>query len=121
MDNNKRGRDPVYPESLKIAVAREYLTGNDGYGKLARKYELRDARVVRGFVDWHRRRYPDPENPGSQVQVDPAPRGINEREWQRQLQEANLKIAGLQMLIEVAQKELGIDIVKKPGTKQSLK
>lgn len=36
----------------------------------------------------------------------------------KQLKEANLKIAGLQILIETAQKELGIDIAKKPGTKQ---
>jgi hypothetical protein len=37
----------------------------------------------------------------------------------KQLKEANLKIAGLEMLIETAHKELGVDMVKKPGTKQS--
>jgi hypothetical protein len=36
----------------------------------------------------------------------------------KQLKDANLKVTGLEMLIETAQKELGIDIVKKPGTKQ---
>ena len=34
------------------------------------------------------------------------------------LKEANLKIAALEMLIENAGKELGVDLVKKLGTKQ---
>jgi len=46
---------------------------------------------------------------------------VTDKQLSKQLQEANLKIAGLEMLIETAQKELGVDIVKKYGTKQSLK
>jgi hypothetical protein len=36
----------------------------------------------------------------------------------RELTEANLKITALQMLIENASEELGVDLVKKFGTKQ---
>jgi hypothetical protein len=56
-------------------------------------------------------------------QISSVTQGVTagEKELSQQLKEANLKIAGLQMLIEIAQKELGIDIVKKPGTKQSSK
>ena len=51
------------------------------------------------------------EQPG--VSTDP-----EKKQLLKQLKDANLKVAGLEMLIESAQKELGIDIVKKSGTKQ---
>lgn len=117
MSKKKQGRDPIYPESLKVAVAREYITGNLGYGKLAAKYNLRGPDVARHFVLWYRNRYP--ATAGAQrVQAEADLSFSKDRLLEKQLQEANLKIAGLEMLIEIASKELGIDIVKKPGTKQ---
>jgi transposase len=41
------------------------------------------------------------------------------RELEKALSEAKLKIASLETLIDVAEKELRIDIRKKPGTKRS--
>ena len=121
MNNNKQGRDPIYPESFKVAVAREYLTGNLGFGKLAKKHNLAGEHVPRYFVRWYKKRYPD--LPGSEypVQTTDTVKSVTDRGLEKQLQQANLKIAGLEMLIEIAQKELGIDIIKKPGTKQSPK
>lgn len=120
MNNKKQGRDPIYPESLKIAVAREHITGNLGYGKLAAKYNLNGPAVVRSFVLWYRKRYAGLTEQPAQTVVAATDFSKDEL-LEKQLQEANLKIAGLEMLIEIASKELGIDIVKKPGTKQSLK
>jgi transposase-like protein len=121
MNNNKQGRDPIYPESFKVAVAREYLTGNLGFGKLAKKHNLAGEHVPRYFVRWYKKRYPEPsgleDGQPTTVEIKPA----RDCELEKQLKQANLKIAGLEMLIEIAQKELGIDIVKKPGTKQSPK
>ena len=37
------------------------------------------------------------------------------------LKEANLKVTALEMLIENASKELGVDLIKKFGTKQPKK
>ena len=115
---NKQGRAPIYESSLKIAVAREYLTSNLGYGKLAQKYGLNSPSVVREFVKWYNKRYPQ----GHEQQPQPGLE-VKSREMQgdKALQEANLKIEALETLIEIAQKELGIDIVKKFGTKQSMK
>jgi hypothetical protein len=42
-----------------------------------------------------------------------------DKDLQNQLDAANLKVEALERLIEVARRELGIDILKKPGTKQS--
>ena len=112
MDKLKKQRQPqIYENSLKIAIAREYLTSNLGWGKLGAKYGLsRDT--VHYFVKWYHAKYPDgvvPEEPSEPKQTD----------TDKALKEANLKIAALEMLIENASKELGIDLVKKLGTKQS--
>lgn len=118
---NKQGRSPIYESSLKIAVAREYLTSNLGYGRLAQKYGLTGPSVVREFVKWYKNKYPQG---GEQQQLQEALelRDVRDnKQGDKALKEANLKIEALETLIEIAQKELGIDIVKKFGTKQSTK
>lgn len=112
------GRSPVYENSFKVAIAREYLTGNQGYGAIAVKYGLGGPHTVRFFVKWYQREY-GKTDPASAPQPDEVT--VNEAALLAiQLEEANLKIAGLEMLIEVAKKELGVD-VKKFGAKQSPK
>lgn len=116
---NKQGRAPIYESSLKIAVAREYLTSNLGYGKLAQKYGLNGASVVREFVKWYKKRYPQGHEQQPEQTLES--KGVRDKQVDKALQEANLKIEALETLIEIAQKELGVDIVKKFGTKQSMK
>jgi transposase-like protein len=119
MQLKNRGRTPLYDNAFKVAVAREYLTGNSSYSFLAKKFDLPGSKTVNGFVRWYRKNYA--EGPGQQQVKDrqSAREASDNDPLSKQLKEANLKIAGLEMLIETAQKELGIDIVKKPGTKQS--
>jgi transposase-like protein len=118
MQLKKQGRTPIYENALKVAVAREYLTSNYSYSFLAKKYDLPGAKTVDGFVRWYRKIYS--VTPGEPVKdTGPVADNSNEKQISKQLKQANLKIAGLEMLIETAHKELGIDIVKKPGTKQS--
>lgn len=118
MNLENKGRDSIYDSSLKITVAREYLTGNLGYGKLAAKYGLKNAAIVRYFVRWYKAHYPTPS-------VSPTVPESSDTEdvalLRKQLQEANLKVAGFEIMLEIAQKELGVDIAKKYGTKQSSK
>ena len=120
MNTNKQGKTPIYDASFKIAVAREYLTGNLGYGALAKKYGLPGADNVKWFVKWYK-------NNEALTSSIPADKTLNtaveatEKQLSLQLKEAHLKIAALEMLIQNAQKELGVDIIKKPGTKQSPK
>ncbi len=119
MNTKKQGGPPLYDNALKIAISREYLTGSLGYGTLAKKYGLA-LHTVNGFVRWYKKRYPEHLQPSDNFK-DQQPADSNKESLAKQLKEANLKIAGLEMLIETAQKELGIDIVKKSGTKQLLK
>jgi len=118
MNTNKQGRVPTYGNAFKIAIAREYLTGNLGYGTLAKKYNLPLAKTVEYFVKWYKKNYPENGLPLPLAQQHPD-NDTGNKHVSKQLKEANLRIAGLEMLIETARKELGIDIVKKPGTKQS--
>lgn len=112
----KQGKPVIHDPAFKIAVAREYLTSPLGVKKLAEKYGLRSGATVRFFVKWYKEKYPDGI-------IGNAPTGDKESAsgTDNSLKEANLKIAALEMLIEEASKELGIDLVKKFGTKRSKK
>ena len=122
MNNGKQGRPIIYESHFKIALAREYLTGNLGYKALAKKYDIEEYHTVRHFVRWYKKHYPQQtskeQKEGRQADdLLATDQSGNNKQLSKQLKEANLKIAGLEMLIENAQKELGVDIIKKSGTK----
>jgi len=118
--NHHEGRPVVYENNFKIMVAREYLSSKLGYGKLAKKHNLPTADTVRHFVKWYKANYPDGQQPNlSNVAGQDPAISTEVEELRKQLQLANLKVAGWELLMENARKELGIDIVKKFGTKQS--
>jgi hypothetical protein len=112
----KQGKPLIYDPAFKIAVAREYLTSSLGRGKLAEKYKLPGGNTVRFFVRWYKEKYPN----GIIEQQDSDTREQTVIQ-DKDLKDANLKIVALEMLIEEASKELGVDLVKKFGTKQSKK
>mgnify|MGYP000135167208 CR=1 FL=1 len=119
----KSGGQEVYPESLKIAVAKEWLKGEKGYGQLAEEYGLVRKSTPRHFVLWYKKHYPDQE---ALIPVELSPLEKEDNiivrkqlvELQKKLEEANLKIASLNTTIDVAEKTLAIDIRKKSGSKQ---
>lgn len=116
---NKGGRPPVHESSLKVAVSRDYLTSNLSRSQLALKYNV-TADQVDKFLAWYRKRYPQQIAEGVVNNNAPLPVPCSdEADLLKELKEANLKIEALEMMIEIARTELGIDIVKKPGTKQS--
>jgi transposase-like protein len=110
----QRGREQTYDPALKIAIAQEYLTTNLGFTKLARKYGLPGEATTRYFLRWYRAKYPDGLAEKKNVIDNQLDKPVS-----KEIRDANLKVVGLQMLIENASKELGIDLVKKFGTKQS--
>ena len=116
--NNKGGRPQIYSTAFKIAVSREYLTSNLGYGKLALKHGLNNAGTVKSIVKWYRAKYPDAiATPSPQDAEQMVPASVIDKE----LKEANLKIMALELLIANINKEVGFDVAKKLGTKQSPK
>lgn len=115
--NRLNGREK-YSDALKIAVARDYLTGNFSYGFLKEKYQLRSSNTARDCVVWFLKNFKD-----SSACVSEQPQA-NEHplsHLEKQLQDAQLKIDALEVMISKAEKEFNIDIRKKAGTKQSKK
>ena len=117
----KQGKPEKHDPALKIAIATEYLKGELGYGRLGAKYGL-SLTAVCAIVKWYRKHY------GEQAVADAptaAPQSETEspevRALKKRLELAELKAVGLEMMIEIARKELGIDIRKKSGAKQSRK
>ncbi len=110
-----QGRVPLFEASFKIAVARAYISGNFSASQVAKKYGL-NADNVFYFAKWYKRHHPDPCVPAvSPDKLMPsATAGLEE-----ELAMARLKITALEMLIVNAEREMGTDIIKKPGTKQS--
>lgn len=117
----KAGSQPVtYDESFKIAVAREYLEGKLSQAQLGRKHGLNSGEVVRYFVNWYKKHLvaDQPNIVQSDDQLLP---DTPEHRLQEELRLANLKITALEMMINIAEKELDIDIRKKSGTKPPVK
>ena len=105
----KRKRTSKYDPKLRIAIAQEYLATDLGYGSLAKKYGIA-ASTVKDFVTWYRQKY-------TEVMEAPSAEGVEVISSQEQ-KDSDLKVIALQLLIENASKELGVDLVKKFGTKQ---
>jgi transposase-like protein len=118
--SNKGGKPSAFENSFKIMIAREYLCSNLGYGTLAKKYGLSGPTTVVYFVKWYKSNYAEVQEVQLADESENKTDSSTEvEELRKQLQLANLKVAGWELLMENAHKELGIDIVKKYGTKQS--
>lgn len=113
---SKGGRLTIYDDSFKILVARDYLSGNLSQLQVAKKHGLTEGNVYY-FLSWYRQHYPQVP-----VEIQSSPEKISsEPELLHQLAEAKLKITALELLLSNAEREMGVSIIKKPGTKPSAK
>lgn len=108
----KRKYGGKYDPKLKIAIAREYLTTDQGYSSLSKKYDIPKTSIL-DFVRWYKKKYPAGVEDIAEASIQTVSNNVPS--------ESDLKIMALEMLIENASKELGIDLVKKFGTKQPKK
>lgn len=118
-----------YPKSLKRKIATEYLQGKFSYAVAAEEYGLKDKLVVKEFVKWYKKilyleqmeKDKQVKEPSKQDTSSGPPTKEQLHSLEQQLEEARLKIAALETLIDVAEQELKVDIRKKSGTKPSNK
>lgn len=126
---NKDPKSPKphrYDEGFKRKVAKAYLNGEGSYSALGKRYGIK-ATVVPRFVHWYRSKLHQ-ENSNFEIiaiKMDDL-KSLSESELQdrikeleKRLQLTQLKTEYLETLIDVAEKDLKIDIRKKPGTSQS--
>ena len=121
----QRGARSAYPDSLRRAAARLYLESDLSYLQVAEHYQLPNKYLVKEWVKWYRtsqaqeHNLPPAMTPEEQSQLLAYQKRVQELE--DRLRKANLQVEALQRLIELAEEELKIDIVKKPGSKPSKK
>lgn len=114
---SKGGRLTIYDDSFKISVAREYLTGEYSMLQVAKKYGLNES-TMHHFMRWYKKRSLEvKEEPQSSSLSNDSSK--NPIELAKELAYAKLKITALELLISNAEREMGVDIVKKSGTKPS--
>lgn len=123
----QRGNWFKYEYSFMRKVVQDYLGGQQSMREVSERYNLTYASVS----GWVRRFGPDIENKSAQEEVAlPAMseegkiEGLDELKKQneellKKLEHANLKVSGLEVMIDIAEQQLGVDIRKKSGTKQS--
>lgn len=119
------GKQSQYDDAFRIAISQEYLTSDLSYRDLTVKYDLGNITTFRSILRWYMKKYGGVTLPSVAA---PCATPVLESEViaqlkqkEGELQEAQLKVKALELLIANAGKELGVDLVKKPGTKQSNK
>ena len=117
---SKRNWRYSHEKSFIQVVVREYLQSNLSLKQVAKKFGVPCTSVwewTKRFSSELTAETPSPMTPEEQQQLE-ALKKQNE-ELKKKLDLANLKITGLEMMIDIAEEELKLDIRKKPGTKQS--
>lgn len=120
-----------YSDSLKREVGRRYLRGEFSYAVAAEEYGLRDKLVAKEFVKWYRMQQ-EKEPPSSSEElenvkseqelespsVDLAEALARIKELERALYMSELKGEALETMLDIAKRDLGIDVRKKYGAKR---
>lgn len=119
-----------YSDTLKREVGRRYLRGEFSYAIAAEEYGLKDKGVAREFVKWYKMQREKPGMSESEVcdqeekavQASPIESLSEEsrliKELEKALRYAQLKCEGLETLLDIAKRDLGLDIRKKYGAKR---
>lgn len=137
MPKKKRTKDRRrYSDSFKREVARRYLSGEFSYRVGAEEYGLPSGHSVREFVRWYRRQSeylsinvevmsdsPPGEETPKETGCELSREELLERLRQLELERDAAKLAaeGWKTLVQIAEEELCIEIVKKSVAKQSEK
>lgn len=127
MQNRKKCH---YEESFKLEVLTDYYASGSSVRSITLKYGLSCTRVLLSWlqrypidgkelslseevISKHMEKIEDRSNPRSE-------KALNQRiaELEKALWYANLRARSLELLIDVAEKNEGISIRKKPGAKQ---
>lgn len=110
-----------YPKELRLRVVKEIITGTLNEKEATLKYGLKRTTVHGWCVKYSSQISESTTKPMALKKQKEESEGESERirKLEKALEDANLKIIGLETMINVAEEELRIDIRKKPGTKQS--
>lgn len=117
----RRGRKSQHDLVFKKKVAQEYMNGDRSYQQLSVQYGVDRPTICR----WVKRFYSElsVSEPTSTDMTDTEKKELEalkkqNAELKKKLEYADLKATAFETMIDIAERQLGIDIKKKPGTKQ---
>jgi transposase-like protein len=131
-DNFKRKQRPPrrYSENFKQLIVSEYESGGLNKDQLQRKYDIRGNHCIQNWLrKYGKLVYPIYKSIGRPMK-DKQQQHIKELEaelkqenkaLEKKLKEAELQLAVYKKFVEIAERELNIEIRKKSGAKQSRK
>lgn len=105
-------------ENVKMMIIQDHELEGLSYRNLAEKYGTNRTEIHRIVMSKISKNIQKPQLPPQPEKEDAAlPDDLNE--LKKTLRDARLKIELQEMMLDIASKELGVDIRKKSGTKQS--
>jgi len=119
-----------YPDELKLKVVQEYLTTEQGVKELREKHNISGKNTIRNWViQFSNPKADEEEIERNKIMSDsdqkPPEKSKTQLELEakiaaleKELSHEKLRNEAMNTLIEVAEKELKVDIRKKPGAKQ---
>lgn len=112
----------IYSEEFKRYVCNDYLTGSMTKKEVESKHKLGNGRLTywlreRGYDDLKTRIVSLPDMKSVKVNSVKKEPQKSVSELEKDLQEAKLLAEAYRKMIEIAEKEFKINIVKKPNTK----
>ena len=120
----RRNAKPKYSPAVVRAVLYDVGTSSQTLAQIAAKYGLPKGSGSL-ISKWVKKYSPDfsamedlPPNISNTTPALHSAKGNSEQELQKQLEEAKRKIICLETMIDIAEREIGVDIRKKSGTKQ---
>lgn len=118
-----KGGHSNYSKSFRLMVAQDYESGDLSYSQVAEKYNLPSKELPKWWVRSYRKSLELGELPLAPMTEEEKrkQKSLEKRiaALEKQLGDRDLKILGLETMIDVAEEILEVDIRKKPGTKQS--
>ena len=102
----------------------DIISGRLTYREASQKYPELSKSTLHRLVHWRLQNPVEEEAGGAPPKEEPAavaePEALTHRirELELALEKSNLKVAGLETMIDIAQEQLGINIRKKSGTKR---
>lgn len=119
-----------YPDEIKLKVVQDYLTTGQGVKELMAKYHIEGVNTIGKWV----KKFGNPKPDEGEIERDkimskskqkPSEKSKKQLELEariaaleKELSHEKIRSEALSTLIEVAEKELKVDIRKKPGAKQ---
>ena len=117
----QKGRKGQHTLAFKLNVAKDYVNGDRSMQQVAEHYGVKTDNVFTWVHRFYDELSGEKETTKEMTEAEQkelqALKKQNE-ELKKKLEYADMKATALEIMIDIAEKQLGIDIKKKPGTKQ---